>query len=124
MFEVQSAIALKMNVNSGETQQGNSLPIVNNYEFRTKLETTTTTHWKCGKWRSYKCKVTATTCFSEFVTINADHCNEIVPGKPEARQHAQKMKEAVSSSHNLPNTVVIATELQKNNSENTIQFSK
>ena len=47
-------------------------------------------HWKCGKWRSYKVEVTAMTCFSELLTIKADHCHEIVPGKPGARQRVQK----------------------------------
>ena len=55
-----------------------------------KIETKTTTHWKCGKWRSYKFKVTATRCFGELLTIKGDHCHAIVPGKPEARQNDQK----------------------------------
>ena len=54
---------------------------MNNYELTKKLETTTTAPWRCGKWRSFKCKLTATTCFGEVLTIKKDHCQEIVPGK-------------------------------------------
>ena len=61
--------------------------------------------------------------FGELVTIKGDHCHKIVPGKLEARQHVQKLKEVVLSSQNLPNTVVIATELQKIDSENAFQLS-
>ena len=58
-----------------------------------KLETRTTIHWKWGKSRSYKCEVTAT-YFDELLTTKGDYCQEIVPGKPQARQHVRKFEKS------------------------------
>ena len=45
----------------GTSQQNRLTLILDGHEFQKKLETKTTTHWKCSKWSSYKCKVTAIT---------------------------------------------------------------
>ena len=105
----------------GVTQKNCPLLIIDGFEFTKKLETKSTTHWKCSKWRSHKCPKTAITADKELLASKHEHNHEFVPGKPEARQIVQTMKQAAKT--NPVNSALIAESLQAVPSEFAIQMS-
>ena len=42
-----------LQISWGKTQKNKTLLIIDGHEFTHKLNTKTTTHWKCAKWRSH-----------------------------------------------------------------------
>ena len=96
----------------GTTQKGQKLNIFNGNEFTIKLATkTTTTHWRCSKWRSHSCKATIVTCADRMLSSKNDHSHDIVPGKPEARQIVERMKFTARNEQDPVNSAVIATQV-------------
>ncbi len=55
--------------------------IIDNFEFTEKLETKSTAHWKCFKWRSPKCHKTAITVSEVCLALKHKHNHDSVPGK-------------------------------------------
>ena len=84
-----------------------------------KVKNESTTHRKCGKSRSYKCKVTATTCTDDVLKLE-EHRHEIAPGKREGHQNVQQIQNHFESQKPTRND--IASELWKKISETLSNF--
>ena len=65
----------------GKTQKNKTLLIIDGHEFTHKLNTKTTTHWKCAKWRSHKCTMTVITCAKEVLSTKNEHNHQLNHGK-------------------------------------------
>ena len=60
----------------GTSQKGQTLIILDGHEFQKKRDTKTTTHWRCSKWRSYKCPKTLIYSGSDIVSQSNEHSHE------------------------------------------------
>ena len=107
----------------GTSQQNRLTLILDGHEFQKKLETKTTTHWKCSKWSSYKCKVTAITTGKQLLSKKNEHNHEIVPGHVQAKQIIGQMKETARTEQNPVNNMIIASSLLPIGSDIATQLS-
>ena len=107
----------------GTSQKGQTLIILDGHEFQKKRDTKTTTHWRCSKWRSYKCPKTLITSGSDIISQSNEHSHELNAGRSEARQLVQQMKETVRSQLNPVNSQIIAASLQLVQDEKATQLS-
>ena len=107
----------------GTSQQKRLTLILDGHEFQKKLETKTTTHWKCSKWSSYKCKVTAITTGKQLLSKKNEHNHEIVPGHVQAKQIIGQMKETARTEQNPVNNMIIASSLLPIGSDIATQLS-
>ena len=107
----------------GTSQKGQTRIILDGHEFQKKRDTKTTTHWRCSKWRSYKCPKTLITSGSNIISQSNEHSHELNTGRSEARQLVQQMKETVRSQLNPVNSQIIAASLQLVQDEKATQLS-
>ena len=107
----------------GTSQQNRLTLILDGHEFQKKIETKTTTHWKCSKWSSYKCKVTAITTGKQLLSKKNEHNHEIVPGHVQAKQIIGQMKETARTEQNPVNNMIIASSLLPIGSDIATQLS-
>ena len=107
----------------GTSQQDRLTLILDVLEFQKKLETKTTTHWKCSKWSSYKCKVTAITTGKQLPSKKNEHNHEFIPGHLLAKQIIGQMKETARTEQKPINNMIIASSLFSIGSDIATQLS-
>ena len=107
----------------GTSQQIRLTSILDGHEFQKKLETKTTTHWKCSKWSSYKCNVTAITTGKQLLSKKNEHNHETVPGHVQAKQIIGQMKETARTKQNPVNSMIISSSLLPIGSDIATQLS-
>ena len=106
------------------TSQRDRLTLINDgNDFHKKLETKTTTHWKCSKWNSHKCKMTAITANEQLLSTKNEHNHETIPGHVEAKKIVGKMQKTARTEQNRVNNMIIASNLQPIASDIATQLS-
>ena len=107
----------------GTSQRDRLTLIIDGNDFHKKLETKTTTHWKCSKWNSHKCKMTAITANEQLLSTKNEHNHEIITGHVEAKKIVGKMKKTARTEQNPVNNMIIASNLQPIASDIATQLS-
>ena len=122
-FDLKIIKTMEAKINRGTTQKGQKLIIFNGNEFTKKLATKTTTHWRCSKWCSLSSKARIVTCADRMLSNKNEHSHDILPGKPEARQIAERMKFSARNEQDPVDSAVIATQVTTVD-EVSVQLSK